>query len=69
MHVTSLNSHLGTGGIEVFILQFALETTINGVSEFSTEFLHVEKIHSPAHFLIRSETDTDLPMFDFGMCH
>ena len=69
MHVPSLNSNLGTGGIEVFIFQFALKTTINGVSEFSTKFLHVEIIHTPAYFLIRRETDTDFPVLNLRVRH
>ena len=69
MHVPSLNSNLGTGGIEVFIFQFALKTTINGVSKFSTKFLHVEIIHTPAYFLIRRKTDTDFPVLNLRVRH
>ena len=69
MYVSSLNRNPGASRIEVLVLQLSLETAINGVSEFRTESLHVEIVYSPAHFLVRSETDTDFPVFDLGMCH
>ena len=59
--------NLGTGGIEVLVLQFALETAVHRICKIGTERLYVEVIHSAPNLLVGSEGDADFAVPHLGM--
>lgn len=69
VHVAALNLDLGACGVEVLVLQFALEAAVHRVGEVGAERLHVEMIHAAAHLLVGREADADLAVLDLGVRH
>ena len=69
MYIASLDADLGTGRIEVLILQLAHFTTIHGVSPFATELLHIKEMCASANLFIGIECHTDFSVLNLGMRH
>ena len=62
MHTHALETHFGTCGIEVFILQLAQVATVDSVGPLATEFLHIEVMGAHTYLLVRVEAHTYVAM-------
>ncbi len=67
VHVVADKPHSGAGGVEVFILQLAQFTAIDGISPFGREAVQREEIGAAAYLLVRGEADPDVATGDLGV--
>ena len=67
MHIAPLDGNLGTGRVEVFILQFAHFAPIHRIGPVTAEFLHIKQMGAQPDFLIRIEGDPYFSVFNLGM--
>ena len=58
MDVPSGESHLGTGGVEILVLDLPYRAAVCGIGVVRAEPGHVKAVRAPADFLIRGKRDT-----------
>ena len=73
MHAHAIHHNLGTGGIEVLVLQFAHLTAVHGVCPLASELLHIKQMCTTTDFLVGIEAHTHLAVLHLGVsqqvCH
>ena len=69
VHVAALDCNLGRCGVEVLVLQLALEAAVHSVGEVGTKGSHVEEVDTTANLLVGSEPDADLAVLNLGVRH
>ena len=69
MDVTSLNTDLSGGCVEILELQLTNLTSIHRVGIVGAEFLNIELHDASADLLVGSESDLDLTMLEIRMFH
>ena len=62
MDVPAVEHHLGSGGVEVLVLQFTQGAAVGSVGKFGPEVLEVEPICPPADLFIGGKADAQSGM-------
>ena len=69
MYVATLYVHLGAGGIEVLVFQFAYFASVHGIGPFAAELCYIEQMGACAYLLVGVEGDANLPVLNLGVSH
>ena len=67
MNTQSFHFKLSGCGVKRFIFNLSHGSTVNSVSIFSTELIHIEIFSTITHFFIRCKPDLYITMFNFGV--
>ena len=69
VNVAAANDHLGTGRVEVLILQFAHFAAIHGVGPGAAKFLDIEQVGASSNLFVGIEGDANASVLNLGVSH